>query len=106
MTKKYSLIFATVSLLIMNSSYVFAEDANEEENTIVTHDAFIIDPLTQGEKPNPWTAPNYANQEKSLGWNATAFAVPSGMQERVNFWLDIYTKYSTDQGVLQISCKI
>lgn len=106
MTKKYSLIFATVSLLIMNSSYVFAEDANEEENTIVTHDAFIIDPLTQGEKPNPWTAPNYANQEKSLGWNATAFAVPSGMQERVNFWLDIYTKYSTDQGVLHDSLYI
>jgi len=91
-----------ILLLIAGASYVVAQE-DEEENTPVTHEEFVVDPLTKGEKANPWTAPNYTNQEKSLGWTPQAFAVPPAMQERVNFWLDIYTKYSTDQGVLHDS---
>lgn len=53
---------------------------------------------------NPkWTPPNYAAQEKALGWSAEAFEIPKGMEDRVQFWKDIYTKYTSDQGVLHDS---
>ncbi len=53
---------------------------------------------------NPkWSAPDYSKQENALGWTPDAFAVPKGMEERVQFWRDIYTKYTSDQGVLHDS---
>ena len=63
----------------------------------------------EGESPNftplnpKWTAPNYAGQERALGWTPEAFRPPAGMEERVQFWKDIYTKYSSNQGVLHDS---
>jgi membrane-bound lytic murein transglycosylase D len=50
-----------------------------------------------------WTAPDFSHQEKALGWTPKAFDVPRGMEDRVQFWKDIYTKYTTDQGVLHDS---
>ncbi|MCB0356457.1 MAG: transglycosylase SLT domain-containing protein [Bdellovibrionales bacterium] len=50
-----------------------------------------------------WTAPDYSGQEKVLGYEMSGFSVPAGMEERVAFWLDIYTKYNTDQGLLHDS---
>jgi membrane-bound lytic murein transglycosylase D len=53
---------------------------------------------------NPkWNAPEYAKQDQALGWTKTAFEVPAGMEERVQFWKDIYTKYTSEQGVLHDS---
>lgn len=53
---------------------------------------------------NPkWAPPNYAGQENALGWTPEAFNVPKGMEERVQFWKDVYTKYTSDQGVLHDS---
>lgn len=53
---------------------------------------------------NPkWTPPDFRKQEAALGWTATAFEVPKGMEERVQFWKDIYTKFNSDQGVLHDS---
>lgn len=50
-----------------------------------------------------WTAPDYSGQEKHLGYSSSAFAVPAGLEDRVAFWLDIYTKYTSDQGILHDS---
>lgn len=50
-----------------------------------------------------WRKPNYENQQASLGWSPDAFAIPKGMEEQVKFWIDIYTKYNTQQGVLHDS---
>ena len=47
--------------------------------------------------------PTYEGQEDALGYSPQAFAVPPGMEARVSFWIDIYTKYSTDQGLLHDS---
>ncbi|NQY99755.1 MAG: transglycosylase SLT domain-containing protein [Bdellovibrionales bacterium] len=47
--------------------------------------------------------PDYSGQEDRLGYGTGAFSVPTGMEPRVSFWLDIYTKYSTDQGLLHDS---
>ena len=48
-------------------------------------------------------APNYSDQQGRLGYGTGAFSVPTGMEQRVSFWLDIYTKYTTDQGILHDS---
>lgn len=50
-----------------------------------------------------WRAPSYTNQDKALGYSSTAFAVPKGMEKQVQFWVDIYTNYGTDQGVVHDS---
>ena len=48
----------------------------------------------------PWRAPTFGRQVGALGWSETAFEVPPKMRERVDFWKDIYAKYSTEKGVL------
>ncbi len=50
-----------------------------------------------------WTPTDYSKQEKALGWSEKAFQVPSGMEPRVQFWKDIYTKFTSSQGVLHDS---
>jgi len=61
------------------------------------------DPGTTAVGPK-WTAPDYSKQtQQVVGWTPTAFAVPKGMEDRVQFWKDIYTKYTSDQGVLHDS---
>src|SRR5262249_39942427 len=52
---------------------------------------------------NPWQPPHYPGQEQALGWSPDVFSVPAGLEQRVAFWVDIYTKYSTDEGVLHDS---
>ena len=50
-----------------------------------------------------WRPPNYDNQETALGYSPNAFKVPASMQERVKFWIDIYTQYKISQGLLHDS---
>lgn len=47
-----------------------------------------------------WRAPVFGNQDSSLGYGSTAFAVPKGMEKKVQFWVDVYSKYSTEQGII------
>ncbi len=51
-------------------------------------------------KSRTWRTPPYSDQTEALGYSESAFAVPVGMESVVNFWIDIYTKYTTDQGVI------
>lgn len=77
----------------LNTESTEAEtDVVEAENTSIN--------LASG---TPWQAPNYLGQEGALGWHENIFNVPKGLETRVNFWKDIYTKYSTDMGVLHDS---
>lgn len=55
------------------------------------------------EESRPWRAPVFSDQTASLGYHETAFSVPKGMDKQVQFWIDIYTKYSTNQGVIHDS---
>lgn len=50
-----------------------------------------------------WRAPVYGNQSQALGYGETAFSIPKGMEKQVQFWVDIYTKYSSTQGVIHDS---
>lgn len=72
-----------------------------DEDTPVSHDDIA------GEKnltsSRAWKAPDFSNQNTALGYSATAFAVPKGLETNVKFWIDVYSKYTTDQGVLHDS---
>jgi len=48
----------------------------------------------------PFRAPDYSGQEKAMGYSADAFATPKGMERQREFWIDIYSKYTTDQGLI------
>lgn len=48
----------------------------------------------------PWRAPNYQGQESALGYVKDLFDGPPEFQSRVKFWIDIYSKYTSEQGVL------
>ncbi len=82
-----------------NDDSKFTQDMDED--TPVTHEEIA------GEKnlttSRPWRAPDYSNQETTLGYSSTAFAVPKGLEIPVKFWIDVYSKYTTDQGVLHDS---
>ncbi len=53
-----------------------------------------------------WRPPNFTNQENALGYDISTFSVPPGMEERISFWIDIYTKYSTNQGLMHDSLHV
>lgn len=48
----------------------------------------------------PWHPPDFSGQQGLLGWSENAFEIPKGLESRVAFWRDIYTKYTTEQGLL------
>ncbi|MGZ3770727.1 MAG: lytic transglycosylase domain-containing protein [Bdellovibrio sp.] len=60
--------------------------------------------LEEGLEPSrPWRAPAFASQGSALGYNETTFSIPPGMEKQVQFWLDIYTKYTSEQGIIHDS---
>lgn len=50
-----------------------------------------------------WTAPNYSNQQDKTGYEGFEFKIQKNMEKRVAFWVDIYSKFSSWQGVLHDS---
>lgn len=48
----------------------------------------------------PWRPPSYANQDGALGWSPRVFEAPDNLRTRVEFWKGIYSRYTSDQGVL------
>ncbi len=54
-----------------------------------------------GEKPRPWIKPKHA--EADMNDPKYMFHIPPGLKKNVEFWIDIYSKYSTEEGVLHDS---
>lgn len=50
-----------------------------------------------------WEPPDYSGQENALDWTPSTFSVPAGLRDRVDFWKAIYSRYSTNQGLLHDS---
>lgn len=90
------------SLFILLASQVAWAAEESAESTPVVHieiagDKSLVD-------SRPWRAPIYDNQLNTLGYSESgAFAVPKGMEKHVGFWVDVYTKYTTTQGVIHDS---
>lgn len=72
--------------------------AEETVDTAVTEDSVPGEKNLAGSRE--WRAPDFSNQQGALGWFEGAFNVPPGLEKNVKFWIDIYSKYSTDKGVL------
>lgn len=74
--------------------------AGDEDTPVVAEP--IERPPSEG-ADRGWVKPDYSNQEQALGWSPDVFKTPKGMEERVAFWKDIFTKYTTEQGILHDS---
>lgn len=48
----------------------------------------------------PWQRPNYGSQKNAIGYSADAFPLPKGMEHQVQFWVDVYSKYTTDDCII------
>lgn len=47
-----------------------------------------------------WQPPDFIiRNQKAMGYDEKSFSVPEELKNDVQFWIDIYTKYSTRQGV-------
>lgn len=79
----------------------FAGTALSEEITPVQFEDAMTEIVIEAKRP--WQKPDFSNQTSALGLTDGGFSTPVGMEERVNFWIDIYSKYSTLQGVLHDS---
>lgn len=87
-----------------------AEDAEDDDSDVVSQDQAASDEQTekvaaadlqvQVQESRPWEPPKYEGQESALGYTGKPFATPVGLEDRVQFWIRIYTEFSTDQGVI------
>lgn len=71
--------------------------------TIVAGTLTLSLPAFSADKERTWRAPDFKQQKNVMGYTPTAFAVPVGMEAQVQFWIDVYTKYSTQQGIIHDS---
>lgn len=78
-----------------------AEGAEETEDTPVVLEEIAGERDLTGSRP--WRNPDFSNQKGALGWDENIFQVPKGLEINFNFWLDIYTKYTTEQGLMHDS---
>lgn len=49
-----------------------------------------------------WVPPVW-NTTQAMGYTSDTFKVPEGLKKSVDFWIQIYTKYSTHQGVFHVA---
>lgn len=76
------------------------EDETSSDSTLVKEEVSGDFNLTGTRQ---WRAPHFLKQKGALGWTPETFQVPKGLETNVNFWIDIYSKYTTDQGLLHDS---
>lgn len=51
-----------------------------------------------------WSSPDYpAKNTNAIGYTPYPFGIPADLQKDVQFWIDIYAKYTTRQGVFHLS---
>lgn len=49
-----------------------------------------------------WVPPNWQTYQ-AIGYDTNTFKVPEGLKKSVDFWIQIYTKYTTQQGVFHVA---
>lgn len=91
------MIFSLVSMILTATPLAWAQEPNIADQIVPQ----ILRRSPQ--EGRPWRAPSFTTQEKALGYSEQAFAIPVGMEKKVQFWVDIYSKYTTNQGVIHDS---
>jgi membrane-bound lytic murein transglycosylase D len=56
----------------------------------------------QSQEATMWKPPTYGVQ-KAMGYDYSSFSIPPPLKDDVNFWITIYTQYTTRQGVFHIA---
>lgn len=59
---------------------------------------FIFSSTVSVAQQRLWSPPQYGTQS-ALGYDINSFSVPSPLKSEVDFWIKIYTQYTTRQGV-------
>lgn len=62
--------------------------------------------VTQAQSPavTYWSPPDYLSKNtNAIGYTPYPFEVPQGLEKDVQFWIDVYSKYTTHQGVFHLS---
>ncbi len=95
------MIFIQYLIVCIWSFYSIFLIASPPSETPINHQEMID--VNEIDQPRPWVSPDFSGQESALGYNAETFSIPSGLEDQVSFWFDIYTKYYTYQGVLHDS---
>lgn len=85
------LLFASFSPVVVTASVA--------KNTPTQHQKFF-GASDEWSGSRIWRSPNYNKQFQALGWEPQVFKPDADLRSRVDFWKDIYTKYSTHQGVI------
>lgn len=99
-TSKSIRSFFAISILL----FAWSAPASADEEAGSNDDTPVVLEEIAGERnltgARNWRPPDYSNQQGALGWSPNVFDVPKGLELNYRFWLDIYTKYTTDQGIL------
>lgn len=90
---------ATVNNLSEEDIEQLAEHTEEVQEKIETPKETAL----PSDEKKKWIAPNYLEQTNIIGYSTDTFSIPEPLRSRVNFWIDIYTKYTTSQGILHDS---
>lgn len=93
-------IFLLSSALVVADENMTPIQASEQGSVKSPIQSAATPPATLPADSRIWRASDFKNQNDSLGYSDTAFAIPKGMEKQVQFWIDIYSKYSTSQGVI------
>lgn len=91
-------------------NWLFSQDELEDQENPPNQNAAVIDEdtpwtperyefLTRYSQEREFRPPIYENQ-KANGYDSKSFDIPKGMEKQIEFWLSIYTKYTTLQGVI------
>ena len=94
-------LMLTISQISSGENLVDEESGDAPEEVMPTMPE--VPPAIAAPLSCKWVPTDFSNQIHALGWTPEAFSVPAGMEERVQFWKDIYTKYTSDQGLLHDS---
>jgi membrane-bound lytic murein transglycosylase D len=91
---------AVVIILIFGLSRIEAKIDGENISDQIVPQILSLSPVEH----RPWRAPEFESQENALGYSTqTGFGIPKGMESQVAFWVDVYSKYTSQQGIIHDS---
>ncbi len=87
-------------LLGMQSAQGGVEAILNDAEEITIPQVSLPSKITKG---RPYREATFSGQSKALGYSSTAFSTPKGLEKQVQFWTDVYTKYSSSDGIIHDS---
>ena len=99
---KWQLISIYIIIIFaVSSSFLSKAISIQNNDLVVSHQEYTH--FLEDKKVRPWKKPDYQNQKSVLGASSNMLIVPEKLKENWQFWVDIYSQYSTQQGVLHDS---